>query len=178
MVNPAVRVLMQKLVIGMQNNRGFTLIEILVVLLIIGITLGFALLAFGDFGRERRIVVAAEYFLNYVKFAEQQAILENNTLGILMDQSNYQLLRFQPPNQWQRLSNKNVFRQQHFPSNTIIHLDMEKNSGNAQNNMIVINTSGDITPFRLHLGSNEHHDVIRVLGMRDGTVTLQRNKSS
>ncbi len=51
---------MLRLVIGMQNRaradlNGFTLIEILVVIVIVGITLSFALLAFGDFGSERRI---------------------------------------------------------------------------------------------------------------------------
>lgn len=169
---------MLKLVTGMQNNRGFTLIEILVVLLIIGITLGFALLAFGDFGRERRIIVAAEYFSHYIQFAEQQAILESNTLGIIIDGPNYQLLRFHPPNQWQPLSGRHVFQQQHFPSQTIVHLEMEKNKGTAPNNMIIINTSGDISPFQLHLGVNDAQDIIDILGQRDGSVTLQRKQSS
>ncbi len=46
-----------KLVIGMKNHKGFTLIEILIVLMIIGITLSFAILSFGDFGEGRKVKV-------------------------------------------------------------------------------------------------------------------------
>lgn len=169
---------MLKLVTGMQNNRGFTLIEILVVILIIGITLGFALLAFGDFGRERRLMVAAEYFIHYIQFAEQQAILENNTLGLVIDGPHYQLLRFHAPNQWQALSNHAVFRQQHFPNDTFVHFTMENTKNADSNHMIIINTSGDITPFKLQLGLNDNQTLFDILGNRDGSVSLQRKQPS
>ena len=75
MANPVAVVSTLNTVIGMRNrDQGFTLIEILVVVLIIGITLGFALLAFGDFGRQRQIITAAETFVNYVTLVEQQAL--------------------------------------------------------------------------------------------------------
>ena len=158
----------------MQNKGGFTLIEILVVVLIFGITLGFTLLAFGDFGRERRIVMAAEQFINYVKFAEQQAILETSTLGINIDSKSYQLWRLQPPNHWGSLSNKTIFHQQQFPNNTIVHLEtVTKNNRGPQ---IIINSSGEITAFMLNFGSHDQANIVKVIGESNGDLVLQRAK--
>ncbi len=65
MGNLAEQVLMQRLATGMRRNKGFTLIEILIVIVIIGITIGFALLAFGDFGESKRIIAALEQVEKY-----------------------------------------------------------------------------------------------------------------
>jgi len=175
MGNLAAPELMPKLVIGMQNKHGFTLIEILVVVLIIGITLGFALLAFGDFGRQRRIVMAAEQFVNYVKFAEQQAILETSTLGIKIYQNRYQLLRLQPSEQWEALSQNSIFQPHFFPDGTIIHLDGPRNT--ALEPQLIINSSGDITPFTLHFGVDEKPSVAVVMGKHNGVIALQLGAS-
>ena len=162
---------MPKLVIGMQTKRGFTLIEILVVLLIVGITLGFALLAFGDFGSKRRIITAAEQFVNYVKFAQQQAILETSTLGISLNRNSYQILRYQASSNWQPVSNKRVFHAQHFPDSAIVH--MESNVKKMGNPQIIINASGDMTSFTLNFGSAKQVNIANVIGKHDGSVALQ-----
>lgn len=155
----------------MKNKQGFTLIEILVVILIIGITLGFALLAFGDFGGKRRIVIAAEQFVNYVKFIQQEAILEMGTLGIVFDNNGYHVVRFQPPKSWQLMPSKGIFHQQRFPSNAIVHLESSLNkTGEPQ---IIINAAGDMTAFKLNFGSNKQNNIAYVIGERDGTIALQ-----
>lgn len=171
---------MPKLVTGMQSNqpqtnRGFTLIEILVVVLIIGITIGLALLAFGDFGGQRRIVMAAEHFINYVKLVQQQAILETSTLGIQLNQNTYQALRFQTNSQWQSMPSKGIFHQQQFPKNTVVHL--EKMSFKVNTPQLIINASGDMTPFKLNIGSETQPSIVTILGKRNGTVELQPLKS-
>ena len=166
---------MLKSVIGMQNKGGFTLIEILVVVLIFGITLGFALLAFGDFGRTRQLIISAEQFINYIKFAEQQAILETSTLGIVVDVQGYQLVRLQSRTHWQSMPHKAIFHHQRFPSNAIVHLDNSvKGHGSPQ---IIINSSGDITAFTLNLGSDEQTNIVQVIGARNGDVSLKRIKA-
>ena len=153
------------------KNKGFTLIEILVVILIIGITLGFALLAFGDFGGKRRIVIAAEQFVNYVKFIQQEAILETGTLGITFDKNGYYVMRFAPPKKWLPMPPKSVFHQQHFPSNAVVHLESSLNkTGEPQ---IIINAAGDMTAFKLNFGSNKQMNIADVIGERDGTIVLQ-----
>ena len=171
---------MPKLVTGMQNNKtqscsGFTLIEILVVVLIIGITIGLALLSFGDFGGQRRIIMAAEQFINYVKLVEHQAILETSTLGIRLHQNTYQVLRFQSSTHWQDMPKKSIFHQQHFPSSAVLRFANKTTKiGNPQ---IIINASGDMTPFKLTIGSEKQLNIVNVIGKRNGTITLQPFKS-
>lgn len=173
MANQVAQISMQKLVTGMRSNpsKGFTLIEILVVVLIIGITLGFALLAFGDFGSKRRIVMAAEQFVNYVKLVQQQAIVETSTLGISINQNSYQVLRFQTPSNWQLMPQKSIFHQQRFPDNAIVHIDQPAQiKGTPQ---IIINASGDMTAFKLNFGSAKDIDIATVVADHNGTVALQ-----
>jgi general secretion pathway protein H len=153
-----------------QNNQGFTLIEILVVILIVGITLGFALLSFGDFGSKRRIVMAAEQFVNDIKLAQQQAILGTDTLGIHIDKTQYEVLRFIPPNHWRAMTH-GFFRPQKFPENTIVTL--VNRAIVSSDPQIIINASGDITPFKLLFSSSNEADIVEVVGEHNGNVMVQ-----
>ena len=154
-----------------EHSKGFTLIEILVVVLIIGITIGFALLAFGDFGNKRRILISAEQFVNYVKFVQHQAILESSTLGITLNNNNYQVLRFQSTLTWQGMPNRSIFHQQHFPYGAIVRL--ENNTAKSRNPQIIINSSGDMTAFILNLSTNKEATIAKVIGNSNGEVALQ-----
>ena len=167
-----VKVLMPLLVIGMQN-KGFTLIEILVVLLIIGITLGFALLAFGDFGAERKLRVSAEQFVNYLKFAQQEAILEACPLGIRINKAGYQILRFQAPSSWTSIPHNHLFKLHPFPEHAIIELQSPVKSIPQ----IRINDEGEISPFKLSFGTTAHPDLLFIMGSSDNRITIQRPQS-
>jgi general secretion pathway protein H len=154
-------------------STGFTLIEILVVLAIIGITLGMTILAFGDFGASRRIVVEAEQLQNMIKLAQQQAILEAGTLGMDITKTSYQVYRFIPPSTWTPISKRNIFKSHTFPKDTLVRLNIPFK---APNNVpdIVINATGDLTPFTLELGTQKTPTLVTITGQQNGNLELRQ----
>lgn len=162
---------MQKLVTGMRNNRGFTLIEIMIVIVIIGITVGFALIAFGDFGEGKRIQFAAEQLVNNMRLAQQQAILETSTLGLRIDSKSYQILQLQG-SQWSPMSSKGIFKTTYFPNNTVITLNSHYRSS-IGTPPIIITASGDMTPFTLSFGSTKETQLVILTGRRNGDLILK-----
>lgn len=163
---------MRKLVTGMRNNQGFTLIEIMIVIVIIGITVGFALIAFGDFGESKRVLFAAEQLLNTLRLAQQQAILETSTLGLRLDNSSYQILQLQDNSAWRPLANKGIFKVNYFPKTTFITWRINNHPA-AGAPSIIINSSGDMTPFTLNFGINKEN-VALLTGTRNGNLTLKK----
>ena len=166
---------MQKLVTGMPINRGFTLIEILIVIVIIGITVGFALIAFGDFGQNRRLQFSAEQLSNTLRLAQQQALLETTTLGLRIDNISYQILKFQASSGWNPISTKGVFKMTYFPKNTVITLKTA-NTPPPDIPTVVINSSGDMTPFTLSIGTSKDTVVITLKGFHNGHLILNEVK--
>jgi len=152
----------------MPSQRGFTLIEILVVVLIISITLGFAMLSFGDFGEKRRIITAARHFAHYISYVRQEAMLESSTLGVRVNQQGYEALRLREPNRWQSI--RGVFHYQAFPTHMILQVKQPHQVNRAP--MIIIDAAGDMTPFAISFGTTQQPQLIDVIGKIDGSIKV------
>jgi general secretion pathway protein H len=158
----------------MQNSEnGFTLIEILVVLLIISITMGFALLAFGDFGEKRRVIVFSEQFANQIKLIQQQAILEHSTFGIQLQEHGYQVVRFHPPNQWKPVHHNHLFQHRCFPENLTIHWQKQALNPAA---LIIVYPSGDMTSFKLDFGTTKQPVIKTIFGQTNGDISIRESR--
>lgn len=167
---------MRKSGIGKRVNRGFTLIEILIVIVIIGITVGFAVIAYGDFGAGRRLQFAAEHLVNTLKLAQQQAILEHSTLGLRIDNSGYQILKFYTVrSQWAPISNKGIFKQTSFPQHTVIRLKTNVKTPLGAP-PILIHSTGDMTPFTLSLGTSQNEALNTITATHNGMIKLDEVK--
>lgn len=163
----------------MKNSHGFTLIEIMIVLVIIGITFGFALIAFGDFGASRRILFAAEQLVNTLELAKQQAILQTSTLGLRIDDTSYQILQLKKNTQWMPLSDKGVFKVTYFPKNTRILLKKDTNTDQKTQKApeIIISSSGGLTPFTLSFGSTQEPNLAQLTGKKNGELIFNAGKT-
>lgn len=80
----------------MRSVRGFTLIEILVVLTIVGVMVGGALLSLGVVGVDRRHVEDAERLQALLGYLRDRAELEGRGYGVELDRDGYRVWRFEP----------------------------------------------------------------------------------
>lgn len=170
MGNQVARESILTLEIGMRDKPGFTLIEILIVIVIIGVTLGFALLAFGDFGGDRRVLVAAEEFAHYLRLIQQQAIIQYTTLGVKVNSSNYQVLRLSSKDQWKAMPKRSIYKIHDFPK----HAKIQFYSYTPQQNPnIIMSSSGDMSPFEVDFLSEKNKILAVIKGYDDGSITFK-----
>lgn len=159
---------MLKSVIGMRDKiSGFTLIEILVVLLIISIVMTFAMTSFGDFGAKRAMIAEGQYLIHYIGLVRQESILDGETLGIRIDSTGYEVLRFQEPNHWQPMKSA-LFRHHSFRKGLNIHL----NTAHKQS-LLIVYPSGQITPFEAKLGTADEPNMVIISAQEDGFLSVK-----
>lgn len=160
-----VRVL--KLETGMRTTKsGFTLIEILVVLVILGITASVALLAFGDFGESRRVEAEAKRFLQKTRLIRHHAILEATTYGMKLTPTAYSVFRFSPPNTWTPTSS-DLLKPYDFPKKILLYLNIQTS---GKQNWVVFQASGEITPFVINFGLKQQPNIAHVVAEDNGTT--------
>jgi len=74
-------------------NRGFSLLELMAVILIIGLGLGAIGLSTSRAGPEAKLVEEIERFLDMTKFAGEAAILTGETMGLILEPPSWRVGR-------------------------------------------------------------------------------------
>ena|SRR3990167_1999364 len=156
---------------------GFTLIEVLIVIVIVGIVSSLTLYALGDFGLSREAKVAAEQLSSYLQLLEQRATLETSTLSVQFSMQNntlsgYQTYRLNNASQWRLIPQTTLFHWQAFPAKILVHFESDTQSP-TQKPDIIINPSGDISPFTLFFGTRQTPQLIQLVGKPNGEIVLQ-----
>ncbi len=141
------------------RQAGFTLIEIMVVLVILGVLIGLAVLSTGIAGPSRELRNEAERLSGLIGVLADEAVLDNREYGLWFDAASYQVLRYDSAKaKWQA-----VDRAPHqLPPWAVLTLELEGAamklpSANAEDDekaserspQVLILSSGELSPFRL-----------------------------
>jgi len=156
---------------GKTTNDGFTLIEILVVIVIIGVTISFALMSFGDFGKTRKIRIAAEEFTQFLAFVHDRALLESSTLKVQLTSAGYGVQRMGPNQHWQSLRSS-FYRTHTLPPKTVIVV--AHGSPKADKLVVILNGTGDMTAFKIYFGTKETPHLASVMGEENGNLIFNK----
>ncbi|MDQ2993599.1 MAG: GspH/FimT family pseudopilin [Pseudomonadota bacterium] len=153
------------------RQRGFTLIEIIVVIFIISLVTTIILIRTGTLRTQRNISLFAETFYSYLQVCQQQAILQPAVIGVMLERNTYQALYWVTDlegGHWAPLSRADSFwAPRIIPQD--IHLDIVSNS----NPQIVIDVSGGMNPVEISIGYSGAAASYRIISSAAGTLTLQ-----
>jgi general secretion pathway protein H len=154
------------------RNKGFTLVEILVVVVIMAIVISIAILAVGTTGRDTQLDEESRRIEGLVGLLHERALLEGRDFGLRIEPTAYEFVVYDARrDRWMTLDQEHEFRHRDLPkgvsfqlqldSQTVVikPLDRTLSSNTAPPApQLAIAASGEGTPFRLTL-------------LRDGTAS-------
>ncbi|WP_439888969.1 type II secretion system minor pseudopilin GspH [Pseudomonas sp. MBLB4123] len=156
--------------------RGFTLVELLVVLVILGVLIGLAMLGPGVAGPARELHGEAERLAGLIGVLAEEAVLDNREYGLHMTDGAYQVLRYDPAlGRWLPLQGK----PHDLPPWAELRVELEGEALRLPQPLaepgrragltpqLLILSSGELSPFRLQL-RERRRDGLRLWLSSDG----------
>lgn len=156
---------------GQAASAGFTLIEILVVLVLVGLLASLAVFTLGGDSRLRETenIVRELYLL--MQTASEQAVLDNRELGLRFEDDGYRFLAFSEEEGTWVAPRERLFRPRSLPEwlevTRYIENDVPRLASSSDSDRLlpdlVFFSSGEITPFQLEITADPDADITHVL---------------
>jgi general secretion pathway protein H len=179
------------------HGSGFTLIEVLVVVTIIGIISAVVVLGVGNLGDDRELQTEARRITSLIEMASDEATLQGRDFGLELLQTGYRFVEHDPlTGQWSEVLGDELMRLRQLTQDTEFELFLEDRrvlldidtADSAQNDdtdgqtlsqnylpHILILSSGDITPFRLEIVRNTDRSSVTLGVSANGEITVGTN---
>lgn len=108
------------------QQLGFTLIEILVVVIIIATISGIALMSIGLLGDDRELITERQRLASLIEVAQDEATLQGREFGLELMTSTYRFVEFDPfSSQWSEILGDDLFRLRQLPEGMEFELYVE-----------------------------------------------------
>lgn len=184
---------------GCGRENAFTLIEILVVIVIVGIISAVAMLSFGILGDDRNMQREARRLGSLIELANDEAMMQGRDYGLEIMLNGYRFVEHDPIiEQWHEIIGDETLRQRHLEDQMEFELfiedrriildeetaatDQDEDEGEAGRNRIndyvphvLILSSGDITPFELRIVRQQDGAEITMTMSLLGEFEIQSN---
>jgi general secretion pathway protein H len=153
------------------RSKGFTLVEILVVVVIMAIVISLAVLSIGTTGRDAQLDEESRRIEGLVGLLHERALLEGRDFGLRIEPAAYEFVVYDSRrDRWMTLDQEHEFRRRALPKGVSFQLELDSRivvikpmDRNLTSDaappapQLAIAASGEGTPFRLTL-------------LRDGTA--------
>lgn len=168
------------------RQRGFSLIEILVVVVIIGLMAAVMTVAVGALGGDREIDEEAGRLADVVAVALEQAELEGRDYGLRLEPVGYEVMVFDGRRGWVGAGGDVWFERHEFPAGVSVSLEAEgrrvllraADTPETRLPQVIAFGSGEVTPYRITLTRSASGEVAALEGSADGSIELSRGDAS
>jgi len=165
------------------RQAGFTLLELLVVVALIGVMLTAVVMSVGDGGREKNMENEAKRLVAVIKLARDEAVLLSQELSMVIDVTHYDFQRYDKK-KWLALQDERILIRHELQQGLELELEMEsfiftpkrKKSSSKDNDeeeddesavRVYFLSSGEVQPFILYIREQDNPDSIRFKVMAD-----------
>ena len=159
-----------------QKSQGFTLLELLAVISIIGIIVSFATISVGQ-NNSRVVQDEAERLMGLVRLAGEESVLQGRELALEFSRDKYRFLELTTED-WQPVEEDKLFRERPLPAGLRLKLIVEGEEAdfNDKENppKIFMLSSGELMPFQLTLSIDDGEEYL-LEGFFNGKLLLTRN---
>lgn len=157
-------------------QSGFTLIEIMVVLVIIGIILSVAVIGGGN-RQADQLNEDVRRLLQIIKLAQEEAIINHREMAIKFGNHHYELQLFDTENKsWLEISDPTMFRRRELDTDYEIRLLQDGISvslDGEDEGRVMLFSSGEMTPFELEISLPDTEVKYRMLGTMVGELNVE-----
>jgi general secretion pathway protein H len=178
--------------LGCDRNRGFTLLEILVVIVIIGVMVAMVTLSFNVLGSDRETAEETRRFWAVLRQAREEAELQSIDLAVFVGATDYEFLRFDTRrNEWQQIADDKLYAPRVLPEGLRFRLWMEsrelvlkpglpdrskKDENQKWPPQVTVLSSGDVVPFELQIERDAAPALWRMTSQADGDLRVEQRK--
>ena len=160
------------------KQSGFTLVEIMVVLVVLGLFAGMGILTLGQ--SDHLILESeAKRLFEVVKLAQEEAIMHGSEIGLTVQADKYYFSRLQE-NKWLKLTDDQQLGEHKIAGGIDLELRIEDDQvihlsdPETEFPEIVLLSSGEITAFEINLKQQSKQTTrYQIIGQDSGAVSFQ-----
>jgi len=172
--------------------RGFTLLELLVVLVIIGVMVAMVTLSTNVLGQDSQVEEETRRFWAVLRQAREEAELQSIDLAVFVGSTEYEFLRFDTRrNEWRQVADDTLYAPRTLPAGLRFRIWLEgrelvlkpglpdrskKDENQKWPPQLTVLSSGDVVPFELQLERDNSPALWRMTSLADGDLRVEQRR--
>jgi general secretion pathway protein H len=163
--------------------RGFTLVEILVVVVIVAIIASMVVLSVNVLGKDDEIAQETRRLSALLEMTREQAEMQNRDFGLRLEERRYDFVRYDVRRgEWATVPGESLYRVRELPPGLRFRLFLEAREAilkppsdrkKPRPPQVMFLSSGDLTAFELKLLREDSDHEATITGKVDGSIEVK-----